>query len=434
MSYSQFVKMNYDEVKHLPANKRFAALGAMWRGGEKPSKGKMARRPKPIILEAESELDPIEKPANKRGHKTTTKRELAQMEKIKEKQKGSLLEMNVAKRGRPPKQKLADSVFPVGKSGKTMRGGDLVSDIKDYTGVDFHALGFGLMGKSKGKKTKGGDLWGDHSLYTLTAEDQRQLARKQPVFGEGLMKRKGKKTIRGGDLDLESDRLKALTAQIQLKQNEYSARIALDGMYPKPSVSPIPRGYPFFLFQHPNQYSANPNQVMVFAYESKFLRSPLYAKYKDSIVLKSPKYSGYGGDTKQSDAGGEVVPGKPFRVIFVDKSNENPTKYVLDCNDVDTFCDVMDMAKDTQFIVPVEILAKANIAAWKAEQQKLMELEQEYFQKGFDKATAIEKAKEEVLENHISQLEESASSGGGGSDDILSGIGSFFGSALHAFF
>lgn len=43
MSFSQFVKDNYDEVRHLPNKERMAALSVMYKGGSKPTKSKSAK-------------------------------------------------------------------------------------------------------------------------------------------------------------------------------------------------------------------------------------------------------------------------------------------------------------------------------------------------------------------------------------------------------
>jgi hypothetical protein len=123
--------------------------------------------------------------------------------------------------------------------------------------------------------------------------------------------------------------------------------------YKAPIVIPVPDGYPWFLFQHPNKFSANPNQVLVSDTQARFMRSSIYDNLKGKLKYIPAKTSGYGANNPDAN----IQPHKDFRIIFRFQRPDND-KYVYDATDADDYMRVLDMCKDSGFIYPTEVLAK----------------------------------------------------------------------------
>jgi len=123
--------------------------------------------------------------------------------------------------------------------------------------------------------------------------------------------------------------------------------------YKAPIVMPVPDGYPWFLFQHPNKFSANPNQVMVAMTQSRFLKSSIYNNLKSKLKYVPAKTSGYGAMAPEA----KIQPHKDFRIVFLFHSPDND-EYIYDAKDADDYERVLDMCKDSGFIYPTEVLSK----------------------------------------------------------------------------
>jgi hypothetical protein len=123
--------------------------------------------------------------------------------------------------------------------------------------------------------------------------------------------------------------------------------------YKAPIVMPVPDGYPWFLFQHPNKFSANPNQVMISPTQSRFLKSTIYDNLKGKLKYVPAKTSGYGAMAPEA----KIQPHKDFRILFL-FSEPDKDEYVYDAKDADDYERVLDMCKDSGFIYPVEVLSK----------------------------------------------------------------------------
>jgi hypothetical protein len=89
--------------------------------------------------------------------------------------------------------------------------------------------------------------------------------------------------------------------------------------YQAPIIMPIPEGYPYFLFQHPNKYSANPNQVMVANTQEQFLKSSIYNQLKSKLKYIAAKTSGYGASARDA----AIQPKKDFRFVFWRQQSQN---------------------------------------------------------------------------------------------------------------
>ena len=155
-----------------------------------------------------------------------------------------------------------------------------------------------------------------------------------------------------------------LSKKLQAQQDAFTAqqRSSPYGQYPPPYVpikDMMDRGIPWFLAQHPNEYSANPNEVMLYRNEGQFLRSPIYKQYEDRINLYQER-AGYGVRFSQ------IIPGKPFRIVFRSKSFDDNNQYFLDLNDANEFMDFLDEAKDANMLTPIEFASIAFVAKNKA--------------------------------------------------------------------
>jgi hypothetical protein len=160
-----------------------------------------------------------------------------------------------------------------------------------------------------------------------------------------------------------------LSKTLQAQQDEFSKKeqSSIYGQYPVPFIPPAvmnARGIPWFLAQHPSEYSANPNQVMLYRNEGQFLRSPIYQKYKDDIIPYEER-AGYGVRFSQ------IIPGKPFRIVFRSRSFDDNNQYYMDLDDADSFMDFLDEAKDSNMLTPVEFISARFIAKNKAEMSKI---------------------------------------------------------------
>ena len=205
------------------------------------------------------------------------------------------------------------------------------------------------------RKIKGGAIGDDSTLTQLAVQQAPPPAAPQASFQTGYVGRSQ------ADIDL--------TRKLQNQQNKFSAQEKSSpyGQYAVPYVSPKDmqaRGIPWFLAQHPNQYSANPNEVMLYRNEGQFLRSAIYQKYKDRITPYEER-AGYGVRFSQ------IIPGKSFRIVFRSRSFDDNNQYYLDLNDANEFMDFLDQAKDSNMLTPVEFLSAAFTAKNKVEMSKI---------------------------------------------------------------
>lgn len=123
--------------------------------------------------------------------------------------------------------------------------------------------------------------------------------------------------------------------------------------YQAPIVMPVPEGYPYFLFQHPNKFSANPNQVMVCNTQGQFLKSNIYNQLKSKLKYIAAKTSGYGASARDA----AIQPKKDFRIVFL-FNKPDKDQYIYDAKNADDYMKVLDMCKDSGFIYPTEVLSK----------------------------------------------------------------------------
>ena len=216
---------------------------------------------------------------------------------------------------------------------------------------------------------------------------------------------------------------------LQEQQDEFSKKQLsnLYGQYPVPYVPPKEmeaRGIPYWLAQHPNEYSANPNQVMLYRNEGQFLRSAIYKRYEDRIIPYEER-SGYGVRFSS------IIPGKPFRIVFRSRSFDDNNQYYLDLEDADEFMDFLDDAKDSNMLTPVEFISSAFLAKNKAEMSKIASDSQEAYKVAYNQGTqdqfdADQKAQEEADAEARAQQQDSGDDESGFSG-ALNAVGSVVG-------
>jgi len=226
--------------------------------------------------------------------------------------------------------------------------------------------------KTKSKKVKGGDLASDDARQDAYAKylDSQGIKRDYLTDTEWKAQQIKRGNIQEGQTQAKGftqlfnspDKLKA--PQIQYDKQETMKQVAkaekkqakvknIWAPYKPPIILPIPDGYPYFLFQHPNKYSANPNQVMVCDSQARFLKSSIYSNLKKNLKYFPAKTSGYGASAPEA----KIQPQKDFRIIFL-FYRPDKDEYVYDAKDIDDYERVLDMCKDSGFIFPVEVLSK----------------------------------------------------------------------------
>jgi len=160
--------------------------------------------------------------------------------------------------------------------------------------------------------------------------------------------------------ELQPSQDEELTQKLAKEQEAYSkkARKNLYGIYPTiPDElfnKMMSAGVPWWLAQHPNEYSANPNEVLKYRNQEDFIQSPFYEKYKKGIIKVSER-KGYGKTQR------EIIKGKPLRIVFASRSDYDNTQYYYDPKDDDEYIEMLNDAKDSNILVPIELLSKEFI-------------------------------------------------------------------------
>jgi hypothetical protein len=238
-------------------------------------------------------------------------------------------------------------------------------------------------------------------------------------------------------------------ADLQAQSAAYQKKIAQSpyGQYGVPQIDPETLqsvGIPWFLAQHPNRYSANPNEVLLYNNGIKFAQSDFYKKYSPQMKTKT-SVVGFGGESRVD------LKGKDFRIVFRSTDPKDSSIMYLDCDNQQMWIQVMQDAYASRLLVPVEFAAQQNVKQWKAQTQASVlqqnSLIKNAWSQGYDHAAQsyqdsvdlyrqkaeydIEQQKQQIgqQEQQIGQLQSAASAGSGGSDgfgSIVSGIASLF--------
>jgi hypothetical protein len=140
--------------------------------------------------------------------------------------------------------------------------------------------------------------------------------------------------------------------QEQIKNNPY-------GRFDAPQVPTSvmqDNGLPWFLSQHPNAFSNNQNQVIVYKSALEFLTGAFYKKYQKRLITVLP-IKGFNGQETVKE-----VPKKPLRFVFMSSSPQDKTQMYLDSKNQDDYLDIWDGIKDANgALMPTELIAMKNI-------------------------------------------------------------------------
>lgn len=253
----------------------------------------------------------------------------------------------------------------------------------------------------------------------LLIDDIIMLLFKNEQHKHLVKSKKNKKKVRGGDLST-SDSAQITAEKIQQQADQYAQNLkkSLYGQYAVPYIKPSimsERGLPWYLAQHPNKFSANPNQVLLYRNSSQFLNSNFYNKYKSNMIYV-PERKGYGLSRNI------IIEGKPFRVVFRASSSDDNNQYYLDLSDENSYMDLLDDAKDSNILIPVEFRAMQNTQIYLKEEAMKSNYDTMIWRKGYitgqDELKPIIQQQQQEIQTLQNQLNSNNNSGGFG--DILS--------------
>jgi hypothetical protein len=228
---------------------------------------------------------------------------------------------------------------------------------KDFVKINFHKLPSNLNAVQKMKELS--------KLWRETGHAKPAKAKPAKAKPAKAPKLKSVRKVKGGAVDMSNPNpnnnttptnTQQMPSKAQLDEYNFLAKLksSVYGQYPEPYIKPAvmqARGMPWWLAQHPNQYSANPNLVLVYRNVIQFQTSDFFSKYKDRITLWGER-KGFGTKIAQ------VIPGKPFRIVFRSMSTDDNNQYYMDCTGEDEFMDILDDIKDKGLLIPTEFLSQ----------------------------------------------------------------------------
>jgi hypothetical protein len=113
------------------------------------------------------------------------------------------------------------------------------------------------------------------------------------------------------------------------------------------TTTPAPPSFPSnlnFLFNHPNDWSANPNQVMYYSDRNTFLASSFYNNYSSKLISIP--------DTNT------IIPKHvQYRIVFMTNSFSDTTGFYLDNATINDYINVLYACQQNGFI-PLELNAQ----------------------------------------------------------------------------
>jgi hypothetical protein len=183
--------------------------------------------------------------------------------------------------------------------------------------------------------------------------------------------------------DYTPDAESELTQRLAQQQEQYSEKVKTDGLYPKVDPKLLQKmmdaGVPWTLAQHPNVYSANPNQVLNYRNRADFTDSQFYNKYESEITKVNEK-KGYGKGQRQ------IIKGKPLRIVFASSSPDDNVQFYIDPKDDDEFINILNDAKESNILVPIEFLSKQFMEANKLKVSEQIQDNKRIWSAGYDYA------------------------------------------------
>ena len=113
------------------------------------------------------------------------------------------------------------------------------------------------------------------------------------------------------------------------------------------TTTPAPPSFPSnlnFLFNHPNDWSANPNQVMYYSDRNTFLASSFYNNYSSNLI-------------SIPDTNSVIPKHVQYRIVFMANSFSDTTGFYLDNASVNDYINVLYACQQNGFI-PLELVAQ----------------------------------------------------------------------------
>jgi hypothetical protein len=240
--------------------------------------------------------------------------------------------------------------------------------------------------------------------------------------------KKKRTRVRGGDIE-EPAQVEATTDEIQggipssvtpegfaAMTKQLGSQIAGE----KAWIYPFPSGYPQYLFYHPNQYSRNPNQVIMFSNKDDLMSSLFYKKYQARLQYVPAPYAGFGIQVTRDWIGLPITPGKPFRIIFVDNNPDDADKWIFDAQNGDEYVQVINMLRGDDSFAASEAVLLTQATAEK--------LREQYLEEGYEMGSADQKAVDDAVIEAANEQDDSSDDSGFWGD-----VGSFCGGLAEAF-
>lgn len=204
--------------------------------------------------------------------------------------------------------------------------------------------------------------------------------------------------------DTQDEDQKQLSKKLELQQIEFSQKTkdSLYGQYPQPIIEPskmLSNGLPWFFAQHPNKWSANPNEVMLYKNLVQFQTSDFFSKYKDRLIFKQAIQDFAGKDVPFT------IDGKDYRIVFASLATDDKNKYYIDCKDTDDYITVLNDIKKSHILLPVELASQKFIQDNQLKAQEILQQTKELWSKGYDYSSQLynNAIEEQQYKQHIVQ-------------------------------
>lgn len=205
-------------------------------------------------------------------------------------------------------------------------------------------------------------------------------------------------------VDTQDEDQKAVSKKLELQQLEFSqkAKDSLYGQYPQPLIEPdkmLQNGLPWFFAQHPNKWSANPNEVMLYKNLVQFQTSDFFNKYKDRLVFKQAVQDFAGKDVPFT------IDSKDYRIVFASLATDDKNKYYIDCKDADDYITVLNDIKKSHILLPVELASQKFIQDNQLKANEILQQTKELWSRGYDYSSQLynNAIEEQQYKQHIVQ-------------------------------
>ena len=116
-----------------------------------------------------------------------------------------------------------------------------------------------------------------------------------------------------------------------------------------------PVNLPSYLFNHPNNWSANPNEVMLYNDQTSFLESSFYTKYITNLI-------------SVPNGVNQTIQKSQYRIVFMSQYFQDTTIFYLDNSNIHDYVQALYDCQKSGFI-PTELNAQ-NITTFTLPNQK----------------------------------------------------------------